>query len=272
MILAELHSKIPSKLEHKEDLLTSNVFSFFKYSNRNYLKEYLSALGILVSLTDAENAEFEFWPSYEDGTEPDLVIICGDYYLLFEAKLFSDFSEKIIDIETKEIEVQLEREARMGLLSSKNLNKTLILIAITSEYYKKNKHYQKIINPDYKFIWTNWQFVARFLLTKIEDPTNNQDQYFLNDLYRLLLEKKLRSFRNFNELKPKKNIHPHKIIFYDQKTSMFKGEFTGFIDTAIDFDPIGLCPAIYKRKFFKLKAEIIHPINTKIFYNGTFKH
>jgi len=57
----------------------------------------LTGLGIVISDTDAREAEFLFWPSYEDGTEPDLVIICGDYYILFEAKLYSDFSEKVID-------------------------------------------------------------------------------------------------------------------------------------------------------------------------------
>src|ERR1035437_6951913 len=110
MMLAELHGKIPSRIEHKEDILTSNVFSFFKYSNRKYLKDYFSSLCIAVPLEDAEKAEFLFWPCYEDKTEPDLVIICGDYYILIEAKLYSDFSTRIIDIETKEVEAQLERE------------------------------------------------------------------------------------------------------------------------------------------------------------------
>ncbi len=43
MYLAELHGKLLSKLEKREDILTSNVFSFFKYSNRN---RYLMSLKI----------------------------------------------------------------------------------------------------------------------------------------------------------------------------------------------------------------------------------
>ena len=83
MIIAELNGKIPSKLDDKEDILTSNVFSFFKYSDRQLLKKYLFQLGIEVTLTESKNAEFIFWPSYDDGTEPDLIIICGDNYILF---------------------------------------------------------------------------------------------------------------------------------------------------------------------------------------------
>ena len=92
MIIAELNGKIPSKLEDKEDILTSNIFSFLKYSSRRLLKDYLSLLGIDVTLNDSKNAEFIFWPKYDDRTEPDLVIVCGDNYILFEAKLYSDFS------------------------------------------------------------------------------------------------------------------------------------------------------------------------------------
>ena len=48
MYLAELHGKLSSKLEGMEDLLTSNVFSFFKYSTRKiFLKSYLAELGLL---------------------------------------------------------------------------------------------------------------------------------------------------------------------------------------------------------------------------------
>ena len=65
MIIAELKGKIPSNLDHKEDILTSNVFSFFKYSDRRLFKEYLYQLGLEISLNDAENAEFKFWSSYE---------------------------------------------------------------------------------------------------------------------------------------------------------------------------------------------------------------
>ena len=89
MYLAELRGKLSSRVERMEDVLTSNVFSFFKYSSRDiFLKKYLNELGFNVSDREAEEAEFRFWPVFEEGTEPDLVIIVGDYYLLIEAKYF----------------------------------------------------------------------------------------------------------------------------------------------------------------------------------------
>lgn len=105
MYLAELHGKLSSKfdgknnslhsIERMEDILTSNVFSFFKYSSRDiFLKEYLNSLEFQVSEKEAKEAEFRFWPNYEDGTEPDLVIIVGKYYILFEAKYYSGFGKK----------------------------------------------------------------------------------------------------------------------------------------------------------------------------------
>jgi hypothetical protein len=78
MYLAELRGKLSSRVERMEDILTSNVFSFFKYSNRDiFLKGYLNELGFIVSDKEEEEAEFKFWPVFDDGAEPDLVIIVG---------------------------------------------------------------------------------------------------------------------------------------------------------------------------------------------------
>ena len=104
MYIAELRGKLSSQAELMEDVLTSNVFSFFKYANRKtFLKPFLNDLGFVISQEEARKAEFEFWPSYEDGTEPDVVVVVGNYYILFEAKYFSDFGPD-----------QLKREADSG--------------------------------------------------------------------------------------------------------------------------------------------------------------
>ena len=67
-------------MERMEDILTSNVFSFFKYSTREiFLKGYLNKLGFDISGQEANAAELIFWPRFEENTEPDLVIITGDY-------------------------------------------------------------------------------------------------------------------------------------------------------------------------------------------------
>ena len=149
MIIAELNGKISSKLDDKEDILTSNVFSFFKYSDRQLLKEYLCTIGLDISLTNARNAEFTFWRSYDDRTEPDLIIICGKYYLLFEAKIYSDFSPKNLSKDS-----QIEREIKMGKMEADDLKKEFVYIAITAEYYKNRVKYSKYENRDFLCIWT----------------------------------------------------------------------------------------------------------------------
>ena len=165
-----------------EDILTSNVFSFFKYSNREiFLKDYLNRLGFDISAQEAHEAEFIFWPRFEENTEPDLVIVVGDYYLLIEAKYFSDFGR-----ETKKTNAQLEREMTGGKLDAKAYGKKFMLIAITTDHYYKDKKF-KVIPPDFKpdFKWTNWQFVSRFLNDILESQKviNEQERAFALDLY-----------------------------------------------------------------------------------------
>ena len=182
MIIAELQGKIPSKLEDKEDILTSNVFSFFKYSDRILFQEYLNELGLNVSLNDSKNAEFIFWLNYDDGTEPDLVVLCGKYYILFEAKLYSDFVLK-----TGSVDAQIDREIKMGKLAAKNDNKEFIYVAITAEYYMEISKYSKYKNSDFQFIWTNWQRVANFIEDRLLGKGIIRDNEFANDLFSLLL-------------------------------------------------------------------------------------
>jgi len=130
MYLAELKGKLSSKLENMEDLLTSNVFSFFKYSNRKvYLRNLLKLIDIDTQNQELSNAIFIFWPIYENKTEPDLVIIVGDYYILIEAKYFSDFGDAV-DVDKK----QINREITGGLIEAKSYNKKFKMIAITAHY------------------------------------------------------------------------------------------------------------------------------------------
>ncbi len=263
MIIAELNGKIPSKLNDKEDILTSNVFSFFKYSDRQLFKEYLSKLGIEVTLKESENAEFIFWPSYEDGTEPDLVVICGEYYLLFEAKLYSDFSP-----ETTTVASQIEREISMGKMTSENINKEFIYVAITAEYYKDRKKYLEYEKRDFKFIWTNWQFISRFIDERLESESIKQNREFANDLFSLLVKKRLRSFEGLTNIEIKNKFGLDNAIFYNLNTSKFKGEFTGFIENLQDFEEIKKYSKIFQKSFFNTLNNIETNTNQIIFYNG----
>lgn len=263
MIIAELNGKIPSRLEDKEDILTSNVFSFFKYSHRQLLKEYLNLLSLEVSLSDSKSAEFIFWLSYDNGTEPDLVIVCGEYYILFEAKLYSDFSPK-----TSTIDHQILREIKMGKLAAENIEKKFVYIAITAEYYKDNSKYSKYENKDFQFIWTNWQIITNFIENNLAINNIQQDNDFANDLYSLLVKKRLRSFIGIANLKAQFDFLYSNTIFYNIKSSKFKGEFSGYVETLSVFPQIVQYKRIYKKSFFQNLKKSKEYTTHNLFYNG----
>ncbi len=235
MYLAELHGKLSSRIERMEDILTSNVFSFFKYSTREiFLKGYLNKLGFNISNQEANEAEFIFWPRFEENTEPDLVLIVGDYYLLIEAKYFSSFAD-----ETEKTKAQLLREIEGGKLEAKNYGKDFKLIAITVDhYYKENKF--KIIPSDFisHFKWINWQSVSSFLYNTLEGSRDikKQERDFALDLYNLLDKKNLRDFQGLNSLY---NINAflksYASVFFEARTAKFRGDFIGFMHS-LSFD------------------------------------
>lgn len=235
MYLAELHGKLSSGIERMEDVLTSNVFSFFKYSTREiFLWGYLNELGFNISNQEANEAEFIFWPRFEENTEPDLVLIVGDYYLLIEAKYFSGFAD-----ETKKTKAQLLREIEGGKLEAKNYGKDLKLIAITADhYYKENKF--KIIPSDFipYFKWTNWQSVSSFLYNILESTRDikKQERDFALDLYNLLDKKNLRDFQGLNSLyNISAFLKSYDFVFFEARTAKFRGDFIGFMHS-LSFD------------------------------------
>ena len=269
MYLAELHGKLSSRVERMEDILTSNVFSFFKYSTRTiFLKRYLNDLGFKVSDQDAEKAEFKFWPVFEDGTEPDLVIMAGNYYLLIEAKYFSEFSEG-----AKKDEHQLLRELNNGKLEAKNYDKEFKLIAITADYYFKEYKF-KVILPDFQahFKWTNWQLVSSFLDNILSSNPNikGPERDFCLDLYNLLDKKHLRSFQSITYDGPL--LKDYSSIFFNAKTAKLRGDFIGFIDSlslAKGLKPVGKTVffSSTKRIFKSLsKLEKLKKVKSPIFF------
>jgi len=226
MYAAELHGKLPSKIARSEDILTSNVFSFLKYAKRSvYLREFLLLLNIVPSEQELVEAEFLFWPNYEDGTEPDVVLLIGNYYLLFEAKYHSDFGK-----ETATQQQQLIREIEGGMNEAKSLNREFTLIAITADYTEPKQKFARII-PQYadSIYWINWQALAQILLQRLENSyEDTQDILFAHDLYNLLAFKKLRSFRQFQKLL---NIFTSKTIpetIFFSASARFRGDFWGF--------------------------------------------
>ncbi len=235
MYLAELHGKLSPRVEKMEDILTSNVFSFFKYSRRDiFLKGYLNELGFNISEQEAREAAFLFWPRYEDNTEPDLVIIVGGYYLLIEAKYFSGFAD-----ETKKTKAQLLREVEGGRREAKNYGKKFYLVAITTDSYKKDEIFEMLLPYLRTYCtWTNWQSVAKFLYSALENQAGIrwEEREFALDLYNLLDKKNLRGFQAL-DMPSKENVclKAYPLVFFDAKTAKYRGDFIGFTD-ALSFN------------------------------------
>ena len=228
MIVAELRGKLSSRVERSEDILTSNVFSFFKYAARRvYLRELMTCIGISPTNEELDAAEFVFWPVFDDGTEPDVVVLVGDYYLLFEAKYFAQFGEDYVVNAG-----QFSREVRGGEREAKNHGRYFVLVAITADYTYPKQYFAEIITKNesnYEFKWVNWQAIAGILLNVLEEYEEQApDYFFAYDLYQLLDRKRLRGFLSFARLE---GVYPHgspDSVFFSSQSAKYSGDFIGF--------------------------------------------
>lgn len=238
MYQAEIHGKLPRTLAYSEDILTSNVFSFFKYANRKlFLYRYLNGLGINVSESQAESAVFDFWPTFDDYTEPDLVLMVGDYYVLVEAKYTSSFGK-----ERGDIQHQLIREYHGGKTEAEKLDKTFILLTITADPFYHSVIFQG--TPDWlvrEVLWTHWQGMTIFLEKILEENPNirQEDLIFAKDLKDLLIKKRLRAYigKDAFELDYEIGQLPEDFIFFDASTAEYGRIFEGF-QAILPEDPV----------------------------------
>ncbi len=269
MYIAEIRGKLSSDLENKEDILTSNVFSFFKYAPRHiFLSEFLELLDIEVSKSELIEAKFIFWPTYEDGTEPDLVIIVGQFYLLIEAKYFSGFSQ-----ENELVSHQLEREYNNGHQQAKLLGKKFVITTITADLFNKPSLFENIDQSiKNELCWVNWHRITKILedvLLSIELSKENYE--FAKDLFHLLQKKGFRNFIGIERL-----IHNQKInqnpdeIFFDITTVKSLDMFQGFSHIYKEEIPNKLDNVcIYfndKRRIFDFQNIDLIDIDNEIFY------
>jgi hypothetical protein len=228
MYLAEIHGKLSRENENKEDILTSNVFSFFKYSDRNtFFKPFLQKLGLEVSERDAKNAIFTFWPTFEDGTEPDLVIKVGKYYILVEAKYHSGFGQEVGDRKH-----QLVREVKGGANKANSLGLTFIIVTVTSDHYQRPEEFKQYpAKFQDNLRWINWQTIALIIYQIIQENPIVSDEIilFAKDLYDLFLKKDLRNFEGVKVIEKVPQLSSfEKIIFFRTSTSQYIGDFIGF--------------------------------------------
>jgi hypothetical protein len=212
-----------------EDILTSNVFSFFKYSDRKiFLYRFLHSIGLSdITPEDAVSAEFFFWPQYYDGTEPDLVLVAGKYYLLFEAKYHSGFGKA-----TKTAQSQLVRELLNGGNEAQILGKTFRLVAVTTHYSINPSILREIpAEAASVFIWINWQQIT-LLIEEIlmgNPPLPPEMLLFAEDFYTLLVRKNLRIYAGQRFLFAEPVIHSLAgSLFFNAQTAAYRGDFIGF--------------------------------------------
>lgn len=164
--------------ERSEDILTSNVFSFLKYSNRDkYLKNVLALIGVS---DNANKVDLFFWLKYTERTEPDVVVITDNYYILFEAKYLSDLDLK-----------QVKRETEIGVKVAKKMGKQFIYVAITNDYHFETNKFRIIKdylnNAKVKNEWMNWSMIYDVV-------QKNKDDIFASDFQEYLEFKGLRRF------------------------------------------------------------------------------
>jgi len=228
MYIAELKGKIPQEFEFKEDILTSNVFSFFKYTARDiFFRGFLNFLEIKADAADLEKAEFIFWPTFEDGTEPDLVILVADNYLLFEAKYTSGFGQ-----ETDLLRHQLEREYIQGRQQASVMGLNFHFFTITNDLFENEAKYPDIpryLWQEVRFI--NWQNITYLIESVLNSgqKLENRERLMAVDLHELLVRKCLRTFEGTRLLEDLDPVSlPAKILFYDVSSSRYYDEFLGF--------------------------------------------
>jgi len=262
MYIAELKGKLSPGTEKMEDVLTSDVFSFFKYAERRFfLKSYFERLGLNISEDDAKGATFDFWPRYEDNTEPDLVITAGHYYILFEAKYFSDFGE-----ETNKTKAQLVREVNNGIVEAKKRGYAFVLFAITADSYLKEDRLYTLPKELVQYCkWTNWQSVAECLRMAVEREKGIQmeDRLFASDLYDLLDKKHLRGYHGIVDLfQGTGRQRAAEKVFFDARTAKFRGDFIGFnISLSLRTKPLSSFKYIFLDRRRRLFQHSNYPAN-----------
>lgn len=222
VLRAELHGKLSRKTQDAEDVLTSNVFSFLMYEDRSrFLKRYLDALGISVTTDDAEAAEFTFWPKYDDGTEPDVVIVAGGWYLLIEAKYGTTFGTHATD----ESQHQLRREITQGQAAAKAMGcGQFRMVTVTTETVRDPSRYPGLRPDEHQlWIWSNWHLVAALLLDTPEEALGRHGR----DLLAVLERRNLRPYRGFQRLGPCL-LAESRVLFCDRALLRHAQLFAGF--------------------------------------------
>lgn len=229
MTVAELHGKIP-KLEGREDLLTSDVFSAFRYLPVNlglipFLRKAIhaqTAQPIPNLFEDCLAADYIFWPKTTHyKREPDILLLITrktkpPIAIIIEAKYYSgrhDANREQAEKELQALQGDQLAEQYVDLMKNEmDLNKQQkqmlheadhrFLLFVTAHDAPPREitddSINKLVMQHYKgdqLYWTNWQ--AAFDVANETLATQilaDEQRYILEDLRDLLLRKGLKGF------------------------------------------------------------------------------
>lgn len=202
---AELHGKIDLS-PGWEDTLTDAVFSALRYLPADALGRVLSAgfPGLDFSGADLADVSFEFWPTFSNGYEPDVVIRAGKWMVIVEAKLGAGFG-KGESIE----EHQLYREWEGGLTRASAEKRTgPILLAVTADTREPDDVVEvrealggRCITtgtaPDQVVRWLSWHQVGG-VLDSLRD-LNRNERLLVDDVLAVMERRRVRHvFKGFD--------------------------------------------------------------------------
>jgi len=184
--------------------------------------------GLIIKTSELHRVKFEFWPNYDDGTEPDVIIETDTCYLLVEAKYFSGVAE-----EKGNPAGQLIREFETGAMEARNRAKTFRLLLLTDDATRPSRLLAQMpARFQEKTSWINWQVIAQMISEVIEGFGADEPDYeFASDLYELLDCKHLRGFKTFAQAKGIQSHPRNSQIFFAAETASFRGAFIGFAPT-----------------------------------------
>jgi len=218
MFAAELHGKLPSRVRETEDLLTSHVFGLLKYADRRlFLRRFLDEIGCTVSPAQAEDAGIRFWQSFPDGTEPDVIIEAGPWYIVVEAKLRSGFGVDPSDADRH----QLRREIVQGREAARKRGARFRLLTITAEAWCDPRRYRAAgLKSEDDWVWTNWQAVSAIL----QDVPADERGLLAEDLLTILRNRGLTPYYGFKRLGMAPTA-PEGRLFLNVRTTRHPGMF-----------------------------------------------
>ncbi len=182
MIYAEIKSKIP-EVKYREDVLTSNVFTFFKVLPENYLLKLICNIvnqNVSKLLKNRRIIEFSLWKKFSNLKEPEIYIkFEPEYHVFIEVKYCSPESG---DSQLKDY---------LDIFSTSNKH----LIYLTADRTEPVWTTQKEAYKGLPISWINWYKFK----SVIEDLASKETNEIVCNIYNLIIEYlNYKKFSNFD--------------------------------------------------------------------------